>query len=503
MNNLYNMGSTDYQKPYNVDVYLNNYMSQTSISTNIDFQRYFRDITSAALAYDPVSLIDNETRGLGVSIRSYEENPAASTCPPVKGSESTTIGSGNGIYDSGGIDKNDINLLISETTESIAVKTDIVNLIDNNIGILSELLKKSYQDVIKTTGDNNVYNHVNHGEFDEYLHECNRTITTHQFVKAFGYIEDGNNVKQSDSDLPRLNAIAALKVINVPWKLNPLILEIEASVKECLYTIISKLPSDASIAEFAKGFHSRDSMKSGSYIKYYYMLRSLLNEKIKISKSILYEDDAETNYFIRKLLSDLYIKTAYPMIHFHLLSVMMKVYMEKGDFINARFAMLAKCTFTYYFMRQLVTGLEPNIGVSVRNDVPINIINYIKRNNKGKFNGSSKDENIASIMVELHEISNQVVDISQSSNILQQSIEENQLNFRNITAAIKAREGEYKWKVIQYWVEFAIMLILIAACGILYYFGKIDIGIMVAGGSCATVILIVLILMIISFITKN
>lgn len=504
MSTLYNLGTSNTDKPYNVDVYLNNYMDSTTYTANIDFEKYIAPIMSATITYEPSSVASQYDKTIGLTIDASFEGSTLSCSINVNDTSASTGIPGTTNAFSGYIDAQDINLVIESGSEVTQLKTDIVEKVAESIGVLSRTFRANHG----PTADPNIFNTINHAEFDEYLLECNRAITNFQLAEAYESIlahnqeKTATTAKEEETQLVVLNAVRDLKVIQVPWKLVPLIQDIEKALKECLYTILAKMPSTANTMDLARAFQSRDSMVSGPSRSYYYALRRMLTDRLKISKQILYEEDASTYYFVRKLLADLYIKTAYPMIHYHLLSVLMQMSIEKGDFINARFAMLAKCTFTYYFISVLTTSVE-SVPESVVTELPQNIMGYIQRNNSGRFDTNDKDTNIAAIMVELHDMSNQVVSIADSSQILNQSIKENQLTFRNVNAAIEARKGEVAWKNTQYYLEIAFLVCLIAACGVLYFFNKIDIGIMVAGGSFAAVLLLVLILMIITFITKN
>ena len=532
---LFNYTTSDTKKPYNVDLYLYNYCdTATTFATNLPLVDYFTAITSVDIEYEDATVIDGYVGSLKLDIDTNRNirNPTASTvagatgtCPSLGTSTSTSSNSGSSTsIDTtkvflGDIDKMDINVKINASTATSNVKEiklKLVNMVDSRVSLLSKQLKNkpSY----KNKQLNLSFGTVSHAEFDNYLSEINKAIgivylkTIYDKISASqkesdvpAGISEENKGKMEEGDRIRLSAIANLRAINVSYKIEPLLSDLIDASKKSLYMIISKLPN-LSANTLIKGFSNRSSMTStASYKGYYYLYRSLMYDYFRIDKKVFYEEDDKVDLYARKLLVDMFIKCCYPMIHYHLIDVLMSKYTSTGDFVNARFALLAKCLFTYNVLNSLVTSLDSTeVKSSISVDFTSNLTLYIQRNNKGDINSDkSTDEKLKEIIIDLHELSNKVVSNSDHTEILSQAISKNQLAMRNISDSIESRKDAVKWKYLEFYILIGIIILLIGTCGLLYFLEKYDVGIIVAGTALVLILTYKLIMLIMSFITKN
>jgi hypothetical protein len=107
------------------------------------------------------------------------------------------------------------------------------------------------------------------------------------------------------------------------------------------------------------------------------------------------------------------------------------------------------------------------------------------------------------ILTDLHKLSNDVAKDSGSMVVLQKAISDNQLTMRTVSSAIENRKKDIQLKVTEFWIVFSVLIVTITACGVLYFFEFVDIGLMVAAGVLACVLVFLLIMMIVSFVRKN
>ena len=530
---LFNYTTPSNDKPYNVDLLLYNYSdTAASFSTNLPLNgKYFVSLNSISLKYE-----DAESVNLWSSEVSFDKertnrkfesksSTASGTCPTLTGSSSSISSTMSSSLDSstvflGDIDKNDINVSLGvDTTLSStnATKKEIANFIDTRIRSLSKNLMN--KPIYKNKELNTLFSNVSHTEFDTYLSEINTAIGVVYLKKAYSKlvetqtqqtsvpsgISDADRFAVEEGDRIRLSAITNLRVINVGWKLEPLLDDLRIASKVTLYSIITKLPS-YSASTFIKGFASRDNMTpTGTSKGYYYLYRTLMYDYFRIDKKVFYEDDAKIDLFARKLIIDLFIKCCYPLIHYDLIDVLMKHYTNVGDFVNARFALLAKCIFTYNIVNELVTSMDTaDVSEVIKVEFTTHLTSYIKKNNSGDFHSDkSTDQKIKDIVIELHKLSNKVISTSDTTDLLSDAIEKNQLSMRNIVDAIEGRKKAVQMKYLEFYILVGVIVLVIVTCGVLYFLEIYDIGLIIAASIVVLVLAYKLILLIISFVTKN
>ena len=532
---LFNYTTPNKNKPYNVDLYLYNYSdTATTFATNLPLGNYYTAVASVDVEYEDAQTVDAFSTSVSSEMNTARKffNPtvqsaasAASSCPSLGTTNPTAPTTGSGTtFDSskvflGDIEKTDINVKInsnSSTVNTNETKIDIVNMVNSRVSLLSKNLLKKPSYVNKQL--NSLFGTVSHAEFDNYLSEINTAIGIVYMKKVYekiaatqketdipSGISDEDRAMVEEGDRIRLSAIANLRVINVGYKLEPLLSALREASKKTLYAIITKLPN-YSANTFIKGFSSRANMTpTGTYKGYYYLYRGLMYDYFRIDKKVLYEEDNKVDLYSRKLLVDMFIKCCYPLIHFDLIDVLMNRYTGVGDFVNARFALLAKCLFTYNVLNELVTSLDSTkVPTSISMDFTSNLTEYIKRNNNGDINSTkSTEEKLKEIVIELHELSNKVVTNSDHTDILGVAISKNQLAMRNISDAIESRKDGIKWKYLEFYILIGIVILLISACGVLYFLEKYDVGIIIAGTTLVLILTYKVIMLIMSFITKN
>ena len=525
---LYNFTNTDVRKPYKVDDLLFNYSdTTTNFASILPLITYYVKITSVNLSYQDAADVDALTgvdkrsffnpktqTSISVNLPSICQNlniDASTNNQPVVNINTTNIFTGD-------IDRTDINVVIETTNDNNSViefKIKVINNIHQRISYLGKTLLKKPSYTSKTL--QTLFGSLSHLEFDNYLYEINTAVATVYFRETFEKIST-NEVETvlplglteeqvlsiEEGDRIRLTAIANLRLISVPWKFDPLMLTMRHASLKTLYHIINNTPSFKA-SEFIRAYSSRNAMTNGDFIKFYYRYRTLMYDYFKIDKSIIHEEDNKIDLFMRKLLVDIYIKACYPLIHYDMIDILMKRYMSYGDFVNARFALLAKCLFSFQLVNELITGVpDNNIPNTIRVDFSTNIIAYIQRNNRGDINSTGTTEDkLKQIVTDLHEMSNSVVDNSSFMRILGQAIQQNQLSMRSLITALEEQKKDLQKYYLEYYIVISLLLILILVCGLLYYFEIYEYGMITAVVFFICVLLYKLVMMIMSFIQNN
>lgn len=260
----------------------------------------------------------------------------------------------------------------------------------------------------------------------------------------------------------------------------------------------------------------------------YYHLREFIIKALEkpkgncqdILKNIKATEGPDIATYFNKLVTDIYIKTSYPLLQYQFISSMMKQYMEKGDFVNTRLALFAKVNLILYIVSVLslviqnfdangaYTNVNQNELASIStllNDIMNKLNKYIENMNKIDMTSpnANSDDEIAKIVQRLHEMSNEVKNDSKHIQYIQQNIESSRLAIRNVIYNLTIIEKKRKNKMIEFWIAFSILLLLIVSCITLLFIEKEDIVLYITGLTVFLVLLYKLVLNIISIVKKN
>lgn len=257
---------------------------------------------------------------------------------------------------------------------------------------------------------------------------------------------------------------------------------------------------------------------SGSFNRpMYYQLRNKISDELIITPPILMGNETEdyTIMYINKILADIFIKTCYPLLHYLFIDAMMKKYAKSGDFINIRIALLAKIFYTFYFVDYINQNIyAPDSAVqsnsnkkaqydSIFTQINTNLNNYLTSINNIDISTNPGKNAMADLINSLHNLSNNVVLKSQKINDIKTQIVENQLALRSIIANVDIEREKYKWKVFEFWLILAIILIVVIGSSALLFLNMPQYVFYVAGATLTIVVIIKMIQFVNSFITKN
>lgn len=530
-----NMSAT--AKPaYFVDQLLHDYVNTpTSFQTNLPIDYYFYDITNVEMVLQNGTIVDqtlvNSSTGTRPRIFSSPTatTSSSSTCTTSAasaGSTTTPTIEDVSIPTTERIDVDAYDVKINVTNSTTITPSNINQLasyINERVSLFGNYLKGTNSST-NNSSLNDILNTSTHKEVNEYMSEINNTISTYMFRTAYtifsnkdAYSKPSSPVAnetvaqqqvRTENDRIKIGAVTNIRSLMVPWKLDPLIRSLRENSKTTMYAIFEKFQKSPGTKQeaknFIKAFSSRNDMVNNTnYKKYYYQLRTEMIATYRIPSDVYYENDKQIDYFMRKILIDFYIKMCYPLIHYDFIDTLMMRYIKLGDFVNARFALLAKCIFTLNMVAAITTA-GTDIPSPVSTDINTNINAYIERNNKGDISyPGTTNEKLKDIVIELHELSNKVTDNSQKGEILKDAIRNNQLTMRSLSQANIDKEAEVQAKFIEFVVILVVLGLVIVACAVLLFFDKVDIAAMVAAGFLAIVLCYKAVLMIIDFIKKN
>ncbi len=506
--------SSNVEKPYYIDSLVYNYIDDNTVfNKNLPLDDYFVLIQNVNIKYQNAKAIDTFTNNAIADlnlIKIQRTSLPTNTLNTINNTELNTQLIND--FDSD-IHNTDIFLEILENKNAndvIQLKQTLIRNIDRSIKNAGQIIAKSTEN----TTINTTLNSKGHKEFTVYLNEVNNSISYSFFEITKTLLSDepkdfssiSNNTERVNKELAdkiRVQAIRNIKGLYAERN-DSLRNSIRSASQKSINYIIKNLKSKH-YQNFVNAFSSRNSMINGGNIHYYYYLRTIMYDFLKIDKSIFYEDNPQIYEYMKKVLVDLYIKTCYPLIQYDFLDILLKKYTVIGDFINARFTLLAKVLFTFNLVDGLTSSVNENlIPVSVKNDFPTNIYTYIQRNNKGNLGSDGTREDVLkSILINLHNMSNDVVSKSESVQIIQNSIHNNQQSLRNMIHNTNNIDKILKSKLVEYYILVSLIFIVISVCGVLMLLNYSDYSILFATIVIASVVIYNLIVIIMKFINKN
>jgi hypothetical protein len=173
---------------------------------------------------------------------------------------------------------------------------------------------------------------------------------------------------------------------------------------------------------------------------------------------------------MKEIIIDMYILAFYPFIHFLFVSAKLEKFKNKGAFIEMRNAVFARTTIVYYTLIELHDKAS---GISTLTDnTPLGkilgmseIISQYIENLSLKF-GSSPDE-IKNALQEVQVLSKKVNSETMTIQDLKENIQRLQVQIRSSIDIFKRIDKSYQWKLAEFKLLIAFLVVLIVICGIL------------------------------------
>jgi hypothetical protein len=204
----------------------------------------------------------------------------------------------------------------------------------------------------------------------------------------------------------------------------------------------------------------------------YYKLRTELAQRIKLDNVIKVGSPTTIQYF-KMLAADLYIKTCYPILIFDYIQCMMTLYMQYGDFMNARLALLGKVLYVYQFITYLVEMFSAlNTSPSdpyktLLTTIVSNLQFYLQNLNKIDMTGNGDANKLRSIIQDLHNVSSEVVDKNSQVHKTKNEIIQNQLAMRNIIYNTEQLRKQYTNKMLEFIFFLCLLILIIVVCSVM------------------------------------
>jgi hypothetical protein len=254
------------------------------------------------------------------------------------------------------------------------------------------------------------------------------------------------------------------------------------------------------------GFHAEKSFMSSPF---YYRLRakitansSKINEVFPMTRI-----STTTMMYIRKILADLYIKTAYLTIHFDILSSLQKKHQKLGDFMNARFGILAMTNFTYTYIngiyesvKTLPSGTNTMRHLKTRLDYMSNYITGMS--NIESTNNNSKNK-LAKIIKDVHVKSFNNYNKSLNISDLKEEIHKHQIALNNIMTNSEHIKRRHKYKYMEFVFITTLLFIIIIGCSILFLLKQSTWVMWIALNVMRLIIVFLIVKLLTFFIYKN
>jgi hypothetical protein len=207
--------------------------------------------------------------------------------------------------------------------------------------------------------------------------------------------------------------------------------------------------------------------------------------------------------YVTKIITDVYLKSSYPLIQYQFIHSLMDHYMKKGDFLNTRFGLLAKIYLVIYTVSVLYLSLEKyntdgkytgnnltsyNTTITKLNAVLVKLKDYLKQINDTN-TAVDSEQQFGKILNNLKTLSNTVQSESSQINVIKNSIQNSSLEVRSILENMKIIDNRLKAKKIEFWIVFSFLLIFIITCIILI---MIEQSLLVIYISAITILLVIL-----------
>lgn len=219
----------------------------------------------------------------------------------------------------------------------------------------------------------------------------------------------------------------------------------------------------------------------------YMLFAGLMNANLVIETTYK-PPDSSAEAIMKLMLVELYLKSAYNLIHYDMINIMTETLRNSGDYINARMGLLAKSLFSYNVMDQLTSSMTSNnvtITKQLDSTFPTIITKFVEIMSLARLdrNGElldTSDNIFANILKELREKSTQAQQASQSIEELRKSIKINQLTLQSLIATNSTTASRSLWMNVEVVTLMVILLFVLVGCSLLYFLDNLFSGIMVS-----------------------
>lgn len=210
----------------------------------------------------------------------------------------------------------------------------------------------------------------------------------------------------------------------------------------------------------------------------YYELRTMMYKKLDFKK-FFPSADQNTILYIQKILTDLFLKSCYPIIHLSYITTMISN--NSSNFVNMRIALLAEIYFVQYFINGLKDNVYPTIKSMITGTIITNydnlftnmqttISNYLTYLNN--INTVAGENSIANIIIKNHTLSSKVENDYVDINAKSTDISSNQMVLRNLITNVEIIKRRNIWYKIIFWSTIVFIVIHLILSPIFIYYNK-------------------------------
>lgn len=476
---------------YNVDPYLFSLRERTAVNTAINSEKYFKTITNTGVRF----ISDNKAEVISraaMDVNTFNMTNAQSV------RENVTVGT--------------FIPLTGAATEEFA-------RVELTYGSTNIDASKYLTEIKKSVSDTNV--EKEHQRMHNFLRGIVLTVGVNKFIEVIDNISMANSRGANFFDESKY----LLKALNINF-VPALIYTVSDTAKSVLCTMVkTKIQQNldfnnkSTTTQEQRKYILTNLMEDLQIDKFkgplYYNLRTELTNQIKFPANTFNHENKNVQLYLKQLVADIYIKTCYPVIIFDYIDCMMNLYIEYGDFVNSRIALLAKVMFGYYIFVNISTAYS-QMGQAINDPADPNratIENYISKINFYLQNINNIDLNASnnnmmkSIVKDLHKKSAVVVDKSKEIQMLKEQIKGNQLAYRNVIYNTDVSKKFYKAKITENIVLIVILLLLIVVCSVLLFLhtedNKLNLYVTYISGGFALIILMYLIFKMVSKLVRK
>lgn len=326
----------------------------------------------------------------------------------------------------------------------------------------------------------------NHKSFDDKMRQVMERFSFFTWNIAINLLPVPLNSSCSDSNNCVFNAInlACEELRNMPVSKKTTLMNLVADTgKNCMIDIVMNNFDEAAANDFTpNSINPGNSNTSPDYSsltsKKFFEFRRALYNRLDIPANILSESDINVKLYVKKILSDLYIKSCYPAIQYDIISAFAAKFQKTGDFINMRFSLLAKITYVRNWITEFVSiynnaTADDTVIANTQNTNTIitqilTLLNtYLQRVNNIDLN--SDQDQLKKIMKQLHLLSDEVNDSSQKIDTLKDSVNKGQLSLRNTVYMSELMDKKYNNTQNIFYLLIIVAIILLIIYGVLLF----------------------------------
>lgn len=443
---LYESADNNNKAVYNVDNLLYNYTSQDTFNNNVMPASFFTKVTGITLKREDPSDVSSRMND------NDSTNPTQLPTSLAFTDDSTS---------------NEVKVDITRDTVTYT-SVDLMEQIKERLDIVITKNKKNQDIISNAKGDVTKSNTV----FDDYMRGIISAACLKCMWDAASHAYPVNDGTSSSETLDMAAMVVTTNVASNPAKLKQVFQHLSDTAKESLRLALAGMP------QVRTDIMSNFNNTSTSFTRplYYYLRTDMIN-KLNFPSTAIPAQEDDVSIYIKRILTDLYIKTCYPLLHYDFIDGMMRRYAVEGDYINVRIALLAKVFMTFYFVQYInknVFAVDTTLTSERKNNyndmftrINTNINNYMTGLNNIDVNSTPGKNVLADIIRSVHDISNKVVQDSQDIDGVRLEIDQYQKGLRNIVANNEIMKHAFTVKVIEFWIMVSLLFTILIVCCVL------------------------------------